>query len=95
MDNAPLILLLLVGLVVVFGLGVVALNRRKAGNRVAVPSPPLPTIEKPPTVAEPVPAEPATPPEIAEPEPEPVAPRRRFAKAAGIFTGAFAGVRAK
>lgn len=105
MDNAPLILLLLVGLVVVFGLGVVVLNRRKAENRVAVPSPPLPTIEKPPKVAEPVAVEPSTPVEIAEPapepepvhvvEPEPAVPKRRFAKAAGIFTGAFAGVRAK
>jgi len=105
MDNAPLILLLLVGLVVVFGLGVVVLNRRKADNRVAVASPPVPTIEKPPRAAEPEPVEPATPVEIAEPapepepvhvvEPEPAAPKRRFAKAAGIFTGAFAGVRAK
>ncbi|MFM8388003.1 MAG: signal recognition particle-docking protein FtsY [Actinomycetota bacterium] len=111
MDNAPLLLLLLVGLVVVFGLGVVVLNRRKADNRVAVPSSPAPTIEKPPRAAEPVSVEPATPVEIAEltpepepaPEPEPVhvvepelaAPKRRFAKAAGIFTGAVAGVRAK
>jgi len=105
MDNAPLILLLLVGLVVVFGLGVVVLNRRKADNRVAVASPPVPTIEKPPRTAEAAPVEPATPVEIAEPapepepvhvvEPEPAVPKRRFAKAAGIFTGAFAGVRAK
>ncbi|MFM7409527.1 MAG: signal recognition particle-docking protein FtsY [Actinomycetota bacterium] len=105
MDNAPLILLLLVGLVVVFGLGVVVLNRRKADNRVAVASPPVPTIEKPARTAEAVPVEPSTPVEIAEPapepepvhvvEPEPAVPKRRFAKAAGIFTGAFAGVRAK
>ncbi len=103
MDNAPLILLLLVGLVVVFGLGVVVLNRRKSDNRVVVESPPVPTIERPPTVVEPVPepkSEPAPEPE-SEPEPvdvgetEPVVPKRRFAKAAGIFTGAFAGVRAK
>lgn len=95
MDNAPLILLLLVGLVVVFGLGVIVLNRRKADNRVVVASPPAPTIEKPPSVVEPAPE--------PEPEPEPVhvvaaepaVPKRRFAKAAGIFTGAFAGVRAK
>ncbi|MBM3730863.1 MAG: signal recognition particle-docking protein FtsY, partial [Actinobacteria bacterium] len=79
MDNAPLVLLLLVGLVVVFGLGVVVLNRRKAGDRVAVESPPAPSIEKPPSVA----------------EPAPLAPTRRFTKAAGIFTGAFAGVRAR
>lgn len=107
MDNAPLILLLLVGLVVVFGLGVVVLNRRKSDNRVVVESPPVPTIERPPTVVEPVPEpEPEPKPEPApepEPEPEPVdvgetepvVPKRRFAKAAGIFTGAFAGVRAK
>jgi len=79
MDNAPLVLLLLVGIVVVFGLGVVVLNRRKAGDRVAVESPPAPSIEKPPSVA----------------EPAPLAPTRRFTKAAGIFTGAFAGVRAR
>ena len=112
MDNAPLILLLLVGIVVVFGLGVVVLNRRKADVSTAVEAPPAPPIAKPPSVdevprvEEPTVAEEADEFEDVEeeetgPEPEPlvepevVAPKRRFAKAAGIFTGAFAGVRAK
>ena len=112
MDNAPLILLLLVGIVVVFGLGVVVLNRRKADVSTAVEAPPAPPIAKPPSVdevprvEEPTVAEDADEFEVVEeeetgPEPEPlvepevVAPKRRFAKAAGIFTGAFAGVRAK
>ena len=112
MDNAPLILLLLVGIVVVFGLGVVVLNRRKADVSTAVEAPPAPLIAKPPSVdevprvEEPTMAEEADEFEVVEeeetgPEPEPlvepevVAPKRRFAKAAGIFTGAFAGVRAK
>ena len=112
MDNAPLILLLLVGIVVVFGLGVVILNRRKVDVPTAVEAPPAPPIAKPPSVdevprvEEPTMAEEADEFEVVEeeetgPEPEPlvepevVAPKRRFAKAAGIFTGAFAGVRAK
>lgn len=112
MDNAPLILLLLVGIVVVFGLGVVILNRRKVDVPTAVEAPPAPPIAKPPSVdevprvEEPTVAEEADEFEVVEeeetgPEPEPlvepevVAPKRRFAKAAGIFTGAFAGVRAK
>ncbi|MBU6227695.1 MAG: signal recognition particle-docking protein FtsY [Acidobacteria bacterium] len=112
MDNAPLILLLLVGIVVVFGLGVVVLNRRKVDVPTAVEAPPAPPIAKPPSVdevprvEEPTVAEEADEFEVVEeeetgPEPEPpvepevVAPKRRFAKAAGIFTGAFAGVRAK
>lgn len=88
MDNAPLILLLLVGLVLVFGVGVVVINRRKAMA-------PTPT-------AEPVTERLAEPPQAVDVapvvDPEPVlapAPRKRFAKAAGVFTGAFAGVRAK
>ena len=105
MDNAPLILLLLVGLVVVFGLGVVVLNRRKVQAppaEVVAPAAPV-EVRAPEPVVEvettPV-SEPESEPE-PEPEPEPipepeaVAPKRRFAKAAGIFTGAFAGVRAK
>ena len=112
MDNAPLILLLLVGIVVVFGLGVVVLNRRKVDVPTAIEAPLAPPIAKPPSVdevprvEEPAVAEEADEFEVVEeeetgPEPEPlvepevVAPKRRFAKAAGIFTGAFAGVRAK
>ena len=99
MDNAPLILLLLVGLVVAFGLGVVVLNRRKAQAppaEVVAPAAPV-EVQAP----EPVVEVETAPVPVPEPEPEPVvpaetvAPKRRFAKAAGIFTGAFAGVRAK
>lgn len=111
MDNAPLILLLLVGLVVVFGVGVVVINRRKSSAPTPVVAPPAQRIEEPPqrvVVAEPVVEEESIAEEapvhevepVAEPlpEPEPVVaavPKKRFAKAAGIFTGAFAGVRAK
>lgn len=105
MDNAPLILLLLVGLVVVFGVGVVVVNRRKAQRPAPVSAPPVVRIEEPPQkVVTPEPlveTEAVVEPEAAvEPvvEPEPVVapvPKKRFAKAAGIFTGAFAGVRAK
>lgn len=117
MDNAPLILLLLVGLVVVFGIGVVVVNRRTAEPPAPVAAPPVARIEEPPQkVITPEPVvetESVVEPEVAvETEPEPVvvvesetvvepepvvapAPKKRFAKAAGIFTGAFAGVRAK
>ena len=105
MDNAPLILLLLVALVVAFGLGVVVLNRRKAQAPPAEVVAPAARVEV--RAPEPVVEDEAAP--VPEPEPEPeaepepervvptetVAPKRRFAKAAGIFTGAFAGVRAK
>ena len=105
MDNAPLILLLLVGLVVAFGLGVVVLNRRKGQAppaEVVAPAAPV-EVRAPEPVVEvetaPVPEPESEPAPEREPEPVPeteaVAPKRRFAKAAGIFTGAFAGVRAK
>jgi len=96
MDNAPLILLLLVGLVVVFGVGVVVVNRRKAGQPTPVAAPPTPSApdrEEPPrTVVQETVVEETAVDVVDEPV---VAPKRRFAKAAGIFTGAFAGVRAK
>ncbi|MEY4157820.1 MAG: signal recognition particle receptor [Actinomycetota bacterium] len=101
MDNAPLILLLLVGLVVAFGLGVVVLNRRKAQAppaEVVAPAAPV-EVQAPEPVVEVETAPVPEPEPESEAEPvvpaETVAPKRRFAKAAGIFTGAFAGVRAK
>jgi fused signal recognition particle receptor len=99
MDNAPLVLLLLVGLVVVFGVGVVFVNRRKSSAPTAVVPPPAARIEEPPQpiVEAPI-AETPVVEDDAPAEPEPVASptaKKRFAKAAGIFTGAFAGVRAK
>jgi fused signal recognition particle receptor len=101
MDNAPLILLLLVGAVLLFGVGVVIVNRRRAKQSTSIEAPSPPRIEAPPepTVEE-VTVEEATVEEVTV-EPEVVAPdviappKKRFAKAAGVFTGAFAGVRAK
>jgi len=99
MDNAPLILLLLVGLVVVFGVGVVVVNRRKAGQPTPVAAPPTPPTPSTPDLEEPprtVVQETVVGETAVDVVDEPVvAPKRRFAKAAGIFTGAFAGVRAK
>jgi fused signal recognition particle receptor len=99
MDNAPLVLLLLVGLVVVFGVGVVFVNRRKSSAPTAVVPPPAARIEEPPQpiVEAPI-AETPVVEDDAPAEPEPVASptaKKRLAKAADIFTGAFAGVRAK
>ncbi|NBP54210.1 MAG: signal recognition particle-docking protein FtsY [Actinobacteria bacterium] len=101
MDNAPLILLLLVGAVLLFGVGVVIVNRRRAKQSTSIEAPSSPRIEAPPehTVEEDT-VEEATVEEVTV-EPEVVAPdviappKKRFAKAAGVFTGAFAGVRAK
>lgn len=101
MDNAPLILLLLVGAVLLFGVGVVIVNRRRAKQSTSIEALSSPRIEAPPepTVEE-VTVEEATVEEVTV-EPEVVAPdviappKKRFAKAAGVFTGAFAGVRAK
>ena len=101
MDNAPLILLLLVGAVLLFGVGVVIVNRRRAKQSTSIEAPSSPRIEAPPepTVEE-VTVEEATVEEVTvEPgvvAPDVIAPpKKRFAKAAGVFTGAFAGVRAK
>ncbi|MBU3703585.1 MAG: signal recognition particle-docking protein FtsY [Ilumatobacteraceae bacterium] len=102
MDNAPLILLLLVGIVLLFGVGVVIVNRRRTQQpTVLVEAPPTPRIEAPPEppveehAVEDVTVEEVTVEEVTV-EPDVVAPpKKRFAKAAGIFTGAFAGVRAK
>lgn len=102
MDNAPIIILVLIGLVVAFGIGVVIVNRRRA-QTVLPPEPaPAPRIERPPVTVETVAPATVVQEEVVEEEVEeavevvePVRPRRRFAKAAGVFTGAFAGVRAK
>jgi fused signal recognition particle receptor len=97
MDTAPLVLLLLVGIVVVFGLGVVVLNRRKVDVPTAVEAPHAPPIAKPPSVDEFEEVEEEATGTEPEPlvEPEAVVPKRRFTKAAGIFIGAFVGVRAR
>ena len=105
MNNAPLILLVFVGLVLIFGVGVVVVNRRRsttaippveaspAGRLEAPPEPTLaPTSVEAPIVEEIV--EQVVEEVVDEPIAAP-APKKRFSKAAGIFTGAFAGVRAK
>lgn len=101
MDNAPLILLLLVGIVLLFGVGVVIVNRRRTQQPTPVATPPTPRIEAPPEppveehAVEDVTVEEVTVEDVTF-EPDVVAPpKKRFTKAAGIFTGAFAGVRAK
>ena len=112
MNNAPLILLVFVGLVLVFGLGVLVVNRRRSTPTTIGSAPVVDAIaatqdesvdEAELPHVEPASVEKAPEPEIEaapEPEAEPEtivapAPKKRFAKAAGIFTGAFAGVRAK
>ncbi len=103
MNNAPLILLVFIGLVVAFGFGVVLVNRRRTTQHVevihappSVPPTPPPVVEVPSVIEEPVVETTPAEPEVAkEPVVERVQPKKRFAKAAGIFTGAFAGVRAK
>ena len=109
MNNAPLILLVFVGLVLIFGVGVVVVNRRRSTTAVPpVEAPPAGRLEAPPEPAlAPTPVEAPIAEEIVEHVVEEVveevvdepvaapAPKKRFSKAAGIFTGAFAGVRAK
>ena len=103
MNNAPLILLVFIGLVVAFGFGVVLVNRRRTTQHVevihappSVPPTPPPVVEVPSVIEEPVVETTPAEPEVAkEPVVERAQPKKRFAKAAGTFTGAFAGVRAK
>jgi fused signal recognition particle receptor len=110
MNNAPLILLVLVGLVVLFGVGVVIANRRKKEAIAPAPSAKVEPVAPPPRVEKPAVAKPVTEPftepftEVAEAPVEapveeiveaPVAPARRFARAAGIFSGSFSALRAK
>jgi fused signal recognition particle receptor len=105
MDSAPSILLLLVILVVVFGIGVVLLNRRRASRPTGTIPPPVATPKPmaPPKQAEepaPVAVRDATveeePEREAEPDPESTPVKKaRFSKVAGLFVGTFSGVRAR
>jgi len=81
MNSAPLILLILIGLVVIFGAGVVLLNRRKAT----------------PSVVEPVHLEstPIDDTEAQHKPQQQPQQQRRFARATGIFSGSFSALRAK
>ena len=90
------IFLVLAILVVVFGIGVLVVNRRNAGRAAAPPSRVTPPAAPPPkpdgdaaagTLVE------ERPEELVEPEPlEPASLRDRLSKARLAFTGAFAGV---
>ncbi|MDQ3311549.1 MAG: signal recognition particle receptor subunit alpha, partial [Actinomycetota bacterium] len=91
------IYLVLIGLVVLFGIGVLIVSRRRAQRSIEAPSRPAPT---PPTrpprgtpsrgtlVAE-------RPPDVVEAPPEPASLRQRLSKARSAFTGAFAGIRGR
>ena len=100
MNTAPMILLILVGLVLVFGVGVVVYNRRSSAPLEVEEAPAKIAVEEtavtrsaPPVVIE-VEAEVDSEDEVEEPEPTPGAVRR-FARAAGIFNGSFAVLRGK
>ncbi len=95
------IFLILAVAVTAFGLGVVALNRRRRTPPSITGRPAPKPVEPPPDAGEPggtLVAEPTTvveEPPVVEVEPAPVRPptlRDRLAKARSAFTGAFAGV---
>ena len=100
MNTAPMILLILVGLVLVFGVGVVVYNRRSSAPLEVEEAPAKIAVEEtavtrsaPPVVVE-LEAVVDDEVEVEEPEPTPGAVRR-FARAAGIFNGSFAVLRGK
>jgi fused signal recognition particle receptor len=100
MNTAPMILLILVGLVLVFGVGVVLYNRRSSAHPQVEEAPAKIAVEEtavtrsaPPVVVE-LEAEVDIEVEVEEPEPTTGAVRR-FARAAGIFNGSFAVLRGK
>lgn len=95
-----MILLILVGLVLVFGVGVVVYNRRSSAQPQVEEVPAKIAVEETavtrsaPAVVVEVEAEVDSEVEVEEPEPTPGAVRR-FARAAGIFNGSFAVLRGK
>ena len=102
MNTAPMILLILVGLVLVFGVGVVVYNRRSSAPLEVEEAPAKIAVEEtavtrsaPPVVVElEAVVDDEVEVEVEEPEPTPGAVRR-FARAAGIFNGSFAVLRGK
>src|SRR6056297_3899692 len=93
------IFLILAVLVVAFGIGVVVVNRRKAGRTAPPPARPARPEAPPPRAGDSAPGAGTLveerPENLVEVEPEPVPPaslRDRLAKARLAFTGAFAGV---
>ncbi len=107
--NTQSLLIALIVVAVVFGFGVVLLNRRRgSGSTVVEPTavprsviaeqPPAPTIEPPPIEPEPVEPEPVEPEPVAPVVPDVVRPptfRERMGKAAAVMAGALGGVRAR
>ena len=97
-----MILLILVGLVLVFGVGVVVYNRRSSAPLEVEEAPAKIAVEEtavtrsaPPVVVElEAVVDDEVEVEVEEPEPTPGAVRR-FARAAGIFNGSFAVLRGK
>jgi len=92
--NTQALLIVLLVVAVVFGLGVVLLNRRRGSGATTLE----PTVASKPTVLEPAPP-PRVEPEIIEPvvaEVErPPTFRERMGKAAAVMAGALGGVRAR
>jgi fused signal recognition particle receptor len=102
MGVVEILLLVAIVLVVVFGVGVVVLNRRREAGQPPAVTPKAPTAPPPKTpksgtileertTAEPEPVELAPEPE-PEPEPAPASLRDRLAKARSTFAGAISGV---
>ena len=98
MGAVEILLLVLLAFTLVFGIGVVVVNRRRDAASDAGP----PTRADAPAVPPPdadgvggtgvLVAEPEIEPEVVEPEPIPATLRERLAKARSAFTGAIAGV---
>ncbi|MEZ5299010.1 MAG: signal recognition particle receptor subunit alpha, partial [Ilumatobacteraceae bacterium] len=95
MDIQWLFLILAI-VVLVFGLGVVAANRRKMGSGQRTELPPRPAPSAPPTAVEEAEGDTLVEePPVVEPEPEPVKPlslRDRLSKARATFSGAFGSI---
>jgi fused signal recognition particle receptor len=98
--NIQVLFLILIAVVIVFGVGVVVLNRRSATRRAATTRPTTPATPPPravtadaPTVVEPVDTAVDTDELVAGPEvATPPSLRERLFKARSAFSGAFAGV---
>ena len=93
-----MILLILVGLVLVFGVGVLVYNRHQAASQQSLEAPPAVAVKEVVATQEVIAEESAPPVAVVvdEPEPEPTpSVVRRFARAAGVFNGSFAVLRGK
>ncbi|MBA3398707.1 MAG: signal recognition particle-docking protein FtsY, partial [Acidimicrobiia bacterium] len=96
------IYLVLIGLVVLFGIGVLVVSRRRAQRSIEAPSRPAPSPPtRPPkgrpsrgTLVEERPTD-LVEPDVVEAPPEPATLRQRLTKARSAFTGAFAGIRGR